>query len=106
MKPITTVNRMNKTESRYAMMLELRKQAGEIIDYKYEPFKLVLAFNTLYIPDFLVVFKDHFEIHEVKGFWRDDARVKIKVAARAFPWFRFIAVQYKQKHWQYEEFKP
>ena len=31
------------------------------------------------------------ELHECKGFWRDDARVKIKVAASLYP-FKFIAV--------------
>jgi hypothetical protein len=31
------------------------------------------------------------ECHEVKGFWADDARVKIKVAAEMYP-FRFIAI--------------
>lgn len=30
------------------------------------------------------------ECHEVKGFWTDDAKVKIKVAAEQYP-FRFIA---------------
>jgi hypothetical protein len=32
------------------------------------------------------------EAHEVKGFWTDDARVKIKVAASQFP-VAFIAVR-------------
>ena len=35
--------------------------------------------QTYYNPDYLVIYPGHFEIHEVKGFWRDDARVKIKV---------------------------
>jgi len=106
MRPLEQQQKMNKTEARYAQQLELRKRAGEIVDYKFEPFRLILANNTSYCPDFLVVRKDHFEIHEVKGFWRDDARVKIKVAARQFPWFAFIAIQYKKKEWHYEEFKP
>jgi hypothetical protein len=32
------------------------------------------------------------EMHEVKGFWRDDARAKIKIAADAYP-FRFFAIR-------------
>ena len=32
------------------------------------------------------------EMHEVKGHWMEDARVKMKVAADMYP-FRFIAVQ-------------
>jgi len=106
-KPILKNNqKMNKTEAAYAQLLELRKRAGEIVEYRFEPFRLILANNTSYTPDFLVVFEDHFEIHEVKGFWRDDARVKIKVAARTFPWFQFIAIQYKKKQWHYESFNP
>lgn len=31
--------------------------------------------------------------YEVKGFFRDDAKVKIKVAARMFPWIRFVVVK-------------
>ncbi|MFX6258524.1 DUF1064 domain-containing protein, partial [Acinetobacter baumannii] len=34
--------------------------------------------------------------HEVKGFWTDDARVKIKVAAEQYP-LTFLAVKAKAK---------
>ena len=36
------------------------------------------------------------ELHEVKGFWMDDARVKIKVAAEMYP-FKFVAIKVKAK---------
>lgn len=36
------------------------------------------------------------ELHEVKGFWTDDARVKTKVAADQYP-FRIIGVTVKPK---------
>lgn len=82
---------MNKTEAEYALFLEARKQAGEILWYAFEPIKLRLADSTFYTPDFAVMGQDRvFECHEVKGFWRDDARVKIKVAAAQHP-FRFYA---------------
>ena len=85
--------RLNKTEAEYAGMLELRKRAGEIAWYAFEAMKLRLADNTFYTPDFAVMANDGvLEMHEVKGFWQDDARVKIKVAASLYP-FRFIAVQ-------------
>lgn len=99
---------MNKTEREYADHLNMLKMAGEIEDWKYEGIKFKLANNTHYIPDFLVVYPTHMEIHEVKGFWRDDGRVKIKVAADLFPWFKFIAVQKIAKKygsgWKVEEF--
>jgi hypothetical protein len=35
---------------------------------------------------------DVVEFHEVKGgFWRDDAKVKIRVAAAMYPMFRFYS---------------
>ena len=101
------VTRMNKTEAKYAQHLEMRKRALEIIDYRFEEFKIVLGFQCTYLPDFFVVMADKtIEIHEVKGFWRDDARVKIKAAARLFPWFKFVAVQWKAKQWKFEEITP
>lgn len=96
---------MNKTEALYANELRLREQASEIVWYRFESLKLRLADKTWYCPDFLVVFPDgRMEFHEVKGFWRDDARVKIKVAAEQYPMFRFIAVSRKKGGWQIEEF--
>jgi hypothetical protein len=47
------------------------------------------------------------ECIEVKGYWMDDARVKIKVAAEMYP-FRFVAAKPKSKKngggWEYEIF--
>jgi len=96
--------RMNRTETRYANLLELRKGAGEIRDYRFESIKLRLADRTWYTPDFFVIRmepceQDTYEIHEVKGFWRDDARVKIKVAAEMFKEFTFYVCQYKKGQW-------
>ena len=88
---------MNKTEAEYAQLLAMRKQAGEVAWYRFEGVKLRLADKTFYSPDFAVMLANgQLEMHEVKGFWRDDARVKIKVAAEQFP-FRFIAVRKRAK---------
>lgn len=82
---------MNKTEAAYAAHLELLKAAGEIQWYRFEGVNLRLADATFYRPDFAVMAQDDvMEMHEVKGFWTDDARVKIKVAASQYP-FRFMA---------------
>lgn len=84
---------MNKTEARYASVLEARKLAGEVIWYSFEAVTFRLAKRTSYTPDFLVMLADGtLECHECKGFWEDDARVKIKVAAEKFP-FRFVAMR-------------
>lgn len=85
---------MNGLEAAYAGILEASLRAGEIVFYKFEALKLRLADKTFYTPDFLVQHRDgSLELVECKGFWRDDARVKIKVAAELFPCFRFTAVQ-------------
>lgn len=98
---------MNKLEARYAEHLELRKRTGEVRAYEFEPMKLRLAKSTFLNVDFLVVLADGLvELHEVKGHWEDDARVKIKVAARTFPWWTFLGVQWDKqtKDWKYEVF--
>jgi len=104
MKPIERPNGMNKSEASWAKQLELEKRAGIVKDYLFEAVKLRLADKTFYTPDFFVVYPDRFECHEVKGFWRDDARVKIKVAASQYPWMRFKAVQWKGGKLVTEEF--
>lgn len=103
-KGVIRNNGMNRTEKAYADLLTLKLQAGEIRWFAFEPMRFKLAANTFYVPDFAVLTKDdEIEIHEVKGFWRDDARVKIKVAAELFP-FRFVAVKLDRKKWVYEQF--
>lgn len=95
---------MNKTEAAYAAHLEGQKIAGEVLWYKFEGIKFKLADNTHYTPDFAVMLSDGtLECREVKGFWQDDARVKIKVAAELFP-IKFKAVKKDGKAWLVEEF--
>lgn len=89
---------LNRTEAAYSRHLEGLVRSGAVLDYRFEAVKLRLADNTFYSPDFVVQLADRtLECHEVKGFWTDDARVKIKVAAALFPWFRFIAVQARSR---------
>lgn len=100
--------KMNGLESEYAALLEARKIAGEIAWYKFECITLKLADDTRYTPDFAVMLADGaMEMHEVKGFWRDDARIKIKIAADMFP-FRFVSARKRPKKasggWDIEEF--
>lgn len=102
------VGDMNKTETAYAERLRAQQAAGEIQWHRFEGLKLRLADNTFYTPDFAVMAADGvMECHEVKGYWQDDARAKIKIAAAQYP-FRFIAVKVKAKRdgggWVVEEF--
>ena len=96
---------MNRLEQSYADYLELLKKAQLIVDWRYEVMKLRLAHKTFYTPDFLVIRKDCMEFHETKGFMRDDAAVKLKVAAQTFPWFRFLLVKKEGPGWNISEIK-
>ncbi|PTQ70367.1 uncharacterized protein DUF1064 [Pseudomonas sp. GV071] len=95
---------MNKTEQAYDLVLKMRQMAGEILWYRFEGVKLRLAKNTFYTADFFVMAASGvLEVHEVKGFWTDDARVKTKVAAAEYP-FRFLGVTKSKSGWHFEEF--
>lgn len=99
---------MNKSEQAYAAYLGQLQAVGGILWHRFEGVKLRLADNTFYSPDFAVMMPDgQLEMHEVKGFWQDDARVKIKVAADLYP-FKFVAIKARAKKdgggWQVEEF--
>ena len=102
------VGTMNKTEAAYSAHLQDQQHAGAVLWFKFEAVKLRLADNTFYTCDFAVLPESGvLEMHEVKGFWQDDAKVKIKVAASIYP-FRFIAVKARAKKngggWEREEF--
>jgi len=85
--------KMNGTERAYAAHLALRQRAGEILWYEFEAITLKLAEDTRYTPDFPVLYADGtLGMIEVKGLMRDDAFVKLKVAAKLFP-FRFTLVR-------------
>ena len=95
---------MNKLEAQYAQHLERMKLSGSVLWYAFDALKLRLADKTFYTPDFLVMLADDtLEVHEVKGFWEDDARVKIKVAADKFP-LRFRAITQRKREWVVEDF--
>jgi len=90
--PLDEYEGMNGTERAYAGLLEQQKRDGKVLAWDFEPEKFKLAKRTYYTPDFRVILPDHVvQFHETKGFWTDDARVKIKVAAALHP-YQFIAV--------------
>lgn len=81
---------MNKTEMRRAIELEAMLRTGQIESWSYETVTLKLADDTRYTPDFFVVETDGaIRFEETKGFLREDALIKIKIAAAKFP-FRFV----------------
>lgn len=99
---------LNKTEQLYQTELERRKALGEVLWHRFEGVKLRLADNTFLTIDFAVMVADGtLEMHEVKGYWHDDAKAKTKIASSMYP-FRFIAVRPEAKKrgggWKVEEF--
>jgi hypothetical protein len=86
-------SKMNRTEAAYATELELRRRVGEIEWWEFQAIKLRLGEDCQFCPDFFVMLKNgELECHETKGFMRDDALVKLKVAALKYP-FRFYVVR-------------
>lgn len=100
---------MNNTEREWAMGLEDARRNGMIRSWRYEAVTLTLAPDCRYTPDFMVVETDgSIRFDETKGFWRDDAKVKIRLAARLFPEFRFTARRKRPKKegggWAHEDY--
>jgi hypothetical protein len=96
---------MNKTERRYSEHLDVLRLAGEVAAWRFEAVTLKLGVDVRYSPDFLVILPGgELELHETKGFMRDDARVKLRCAARLFPFFTFRLVRWgKAGGWEIEE---
>ena len=98
---------MNKTEHEYYLILEAQKQRGEIAWWGFEAIRLKLADRTTYTPDFVIldtmeniVSITKLRFIEIKGFRRDDAMVKFKIAREQFWWADFEMWQKKNGLWK------
>jgi restriction endonuclease len=90
---------MNSLEAEYAQYLKEQQLVGNVLWYIFEGIKLKLAPNTTYTPDFCMMRKDgEIAFVETKGFMRDDANVKIKVAASMYPFPFFLAKKKAKKN--------
>jgi len=103
LRPSTDEEKLNKTEKRY--LEYLRRLNPPWIGI--QKITLKLADDTRLTPDFnyldptgRMVFVD------VKGFQREDALIKMKVAARMFSWATFIIAKEIKNGWQEKEVKP
>jgi hypothetical protein len=95
----------SQLEADYAQRLELQRIAGEVLGYDYEGMRLNLGGGAWYKPDFLILPPSmELTLAEVKGFWREAARVRIKVAAAKYPYLRFVAVTREDGVWREECF--
>lgn len=68
-----------------------------------------LGDDCRYTPDFMAIKDNELIAYEIKGFMRDDALVKIKVASRLFGFIRFVLVTREgtksQKQWKFRDIK-
>lgn len=99
--PRESTDGMNKLERRFSEHLTRMQSAGKIRAWWREPVKLRLAGKTFYTPDFMVLPRTHIGIQtfvECKGFMRDDAAVKLKVAAATYPCYSWILVRAAKGH--------
>lgn len=78
---------MNKWEAAFALTLEYQRSIGELVWWDFEPFRIRLADGAFYRPDFVTVDKEgRTAIYEVKGHFREAARVRLKVAVEKLPY--------------------
>lgn len=92
--------RANKTERAYGQHLEDLARIDRIYSWGFQTMRLRLADGTFYTPDFIVVNTDDtIEIHETKGFMREAARVRLKVANELHP-FTFFVVKKGRAGWE------
>ena len=93
----------SRTEQRYALLLDHRLREGIVQRWVHQPLKLDLGEKCFYTPDFLVIETAHpsvLRLVETKGAYvREDAMVKLKVAAKQHPYFVFVYAQWKDEVW-------
>lgn len=107
----SSARKLNKLEAEFGAWLRLRRPG---VSFHEQSVRLELANGCTYTPDFLVADDVPFapiglavEAYEVKGkhAW-DDAIVKLKVAARAYPWIAFYLAHKSNFMWVLEEVQP
>jgi hypothetical protein len=100
-------NAMNGLELAYAKHLDLLKLAGEVRWWAFNAVRLRIAMGekaAWYRPDFFIEFVDgRFQFHECKGYEREAAMLRLKVAAGLVP-IPFVLVKKQGDGWSYESF--
>lgn len=91
---------MTKLERDFWERLRAAREAHTFQAVWREPVKLRLAGRCWYTPDFLTVSSlGQLTFWETKGYMREDASVKLKVAAETYPCFGFVLVVCERREW-------
>ena len=100
-------DRMNKTERAYAVELAAMQAAGEIVRWRFEAITLLLADpahtggrGVRYTPDFAIWTPGKLRFVEIKGFLRDDAKLKFLWARQQFPEWEFTMLRRVRGSWE------
>lgn len=101
---------LNRTEQAFKEYLE-NMWRGTHIKVLAQCITLKIGNGVRYTPDFCFHARDDhteqdLDAYEVKGFAREDAIVKLKVAASIYPWIKFHLVTRKKGEWQIQEVLP
>lgn len=87
---------MNKWEESFARTLEWQRSIGQIAWWGFEPFRIRLADGCWYRPDFVSVdMAGKTSIWEVKGFMREAARIRLRVASEKLPYDFYLVRKHK-----------
>ena len=69
------------------------RMTSQIQAWHFDAINLRLGPNLHYRPDFFVVYPDRCKFVEIKGFLRDDARVKFITATQTYPYFDWVMIK-------------
>ena len=101
---------MNATETKFANYLRTLEITGEILWWKHEGIKLLLADKTTLTVDFNAMLADGllvmFDVKGAKAIIEDDAKCKMKIAAANYPFvfrYAFPRLQKDGGGWIFEE---
>ena len=109
---------MNALERSYSQQLDVLVRLGRVAEWHYEAVTLRIGADCRLTPDFLVVLSDGtVEFHDTKGttyrhrkagrvgvpYIQEDARVKLRAAATAFPFTFKLVTHTKAEGWHTEE---
>lgn len=99
----TDESKLNKTERAYlAFLLRLDDVWVGVQNLTFK-----LANDCRFTPDFSAIdARGKMRCIDVKGFQREDALIKIKVAARMFPFVLFVIVKKNGTGWDHQEVMP
>ncbi len=102
LRPTTDEAKLNKLETAW---LEVLRNRGYMW-IGIQNITLKLGDDCRYIPDFWALDGGKLLAFETKGFMEDDALVKIKTAARQFPWLIIVLVKRERGVWSEVEVRP